>query len=157
MARRATVDKDAILDMLRDGKSTRYIAERLGVTRQAIDLHRKGFIRSGMLPDRRAIRTRKITDRITSTRTETIPLREAALPEHRVIPLDAQIDLMIEAFSALRRLPALQTELEACRRNYENAAQEIERLRQIQQKRVDQEGRWSLAQSGKATNTSTEK
>ena len=44
MARKATVDVEMVARMLRDGQSTQAVAEHFGVSRQAIDLHRRKFI-----------------------------------------------------------------------------------------------------------------
>jgi len=60
-----------------------------------------------------------------------------------IASLDQQIELIIEAFGALKRLPELEGELEKYKRDYENALQEIERLREAEQKRRAQEQRFS--------------
>jgi transposase-like protein len=133
MARKAVVDRDVVLDMLKEGKTTQEIANKFGVSRQAIDLHRKDFISNGLLHDQRAPRTR----------TET---REAPPPERDTVSLDEQIDLVIKAFGALKRLPKLEAELETCQRQYEDAAHEIRLLRDAEQRRQNQERRWHEAQ-----------
>ena len=51
MTRKAVVDRDTILNMLREGKTTQNIAEKYGVSRQAIDLHRRDYIKKGLLPN----------------------------------------------------------------------------------------------------------
>lgn len=133
MARKAIVDRDIVLNMLREGKTTQDIANKFGVSRQAIDLHRKGFINSGLLHNQRATRTR-------------IEKKEATPLERNAVSLDEQIDLIIKAFGALKRLPQLEAELETYKRKYENAAHEIQLLREAEQKRQDQERRWHVVQ-----------
>ena len=50
MARKAIVDRNIVLQLLKEGKTSQSIAAQFGVSRQAIDLHRKEFIRTGLLP-----------------------------------------------------------------------------------------------------------
>jgi len=142
MARKAIVDKDIILNMLKEGETTQRIAEKFGVSRQAIDLHRRVFINNGLLHDRRATRIKRATK-------ETVPPKR-----NNIVSLDQQIELIIKAFSALKRLPELESELERYKRKYENAVQKIEHLREIEQKRQDQEHRWLLVQDRKDIRTS---
>ena len=52
MARKAIVDRDTVLQLLRDGKTSQSIASQFGVSRQAIDLYRKEFVSSGVLEQR---------------------------------------------------------------------------------------------------------
>jgi len=130
MARKAIVDKDRILSMLSEGKTTQAIAEIFGVSRQAIDLHRKDFIRQGLLHDQRAARATKRTGKKVGRIT------------HRMGSLDEQIELIIAAFGALKRLPELEKELETYKRKYEDATREIENLQAKERKRQDQELRW---------------
>jgi hypothetical protein len=154
MARKAIVDKDLILDLLKNGESTQRIAKRFNVSRQAIDLHRKDFINSGLLPDKRASRIRKEQSEFFNT-TEEIDGEDSSVQQQALnrskIPvveniesLDAQIDLIISAFNALKRLPVVEKELEALKRENEKARQEIERLKSHENKRLDQENRWTL-------------
>ena len=128
MARKAIVDKDLVLNLLKEGKTTKHIAEQFGVSRQAIDLHRREFISMNLLSDQRAGRKQR-------------EVKETASPERErsVVSLDQQIDLIIAAFSALKSLPKLEAELEKYKRYYENALQEIERLQKSEQKRQEQE------------------
>ena len=130
MARKAIVDRDLVLNWLKERKTTQYIAEQYGVSRQAIDLHRRDFISRGLLPDQRAAREK-------GAAKETVP------PKQSIVSLDQQIELIIEAFGALKRLPELEAELEKNKRDYETALQEIERLRKAEQKRQGQEQRFS--------------
>lgn len=143
MARKAIVDRDIILSLLKAGETTQRIADRFNVSRQAIDLHRKDFIKRGLLPNQRAFREKK--ERI-SPESNLISPRESLPAEPAVISLDEQIDLMINAFSALKRLPEVETELEKCRRSYEDALREIKRLKEREERRCDQERRWLSAQ-----------
>jgi len=126
MARKAIVDKDLVLNLLKEGKTTKHIAEQFGVSRQAIDLHRREFISMNLLPDQRAGRKQRTA-------------KETLTPERSVVSLDQQIDLIIAAFSALKSLPKLEAELEKYKRDYKNSLQEIERLRKSEQKRQEQE------------------
>lgn len=156
MARKAIVDKDIILELLKKGETTQRIAERFKVSRQAIDLHRKEFINNGLLPDRRAARTRKEPiESIDSTKNignenptfEQSVLIKSNIPSQEIIEtvsLDAQIDLIISAFNALKRLPVVEKELENLKQENEKAKIEIERLKGLENKRIDQEKRWML-------------
>jgi len=170
MARKAVVDKEVILNMLREGETTGYIAEKFGVSRQAIDLHRKEFINKGLLPDRRAAKTRKSIKetvhysakpaqslgKTTCENEKQIP-DEILITRHNVITLDEQIDLMISALGALKRLPALEAEFDELKSKYESALKEIERVKQEEMKRRDQEQRWLLAQRQGETNNTSDK
>lgn len=141
MARKAVVDKDIVLKMLREGSTTQHVADQFGVSRQAIDIYRREFINSGLLGNQRAARTKRI---IT---------KETARPERKIISLEQQIDLVIEAFSALKRLPVLEAELEKCKRDYEHALGEMEHLQDAEHKRREQELRWLSVQLGSDINT----
>ena len=144
MARKATIDKELVLQMLREGKTTQHIADQFGVSRQAVDLHRRDFINRGLLPDQRAGRQTRVV--------------KEAVPANRGIPsLDQLVDLVIEAFSALKRLPQLEADLEKYQRDYETAVQEIERLQNAEQKRQDQELRWHQVQHQKDAGSSSDK
>lgn len=159
MARKAIVDKEIILDMLRAGETTQHVAERFNVSRQAIDLHRKAFIHQGLIPDRRANRSTEKTEpgKRNGEDPEEYEIkseRQAILLEDKpsqtgktvedTISLDNQIDLMISAFSALKKLPALEQEIENVKRENEKARREIERLKAQERKRLEQENRWML-------------
>lgn len=135
MARKATVDKDTALLMLREGKSTHTVAQHFGVSRQAIDLHRRGFIHDGLLVDKRAPRKTVTSEKAAETRVKG----------DTAISLDRLIDLVIEAFNSLKRLPELEAELEKYQRNYQKAAEQIELLEKEVIKRKEQEARWLFA------------
>jgi len=152
MARKAIINKDIILGMLKEGQTTRYIAEKFNVTRQAIDLYRKDFIEKGLLPNKRATRASKApNDTISQKERVTTPKQSLPLKDQRT--LDEQIDLIINAFYALKRLPQLEKEVERYRFAYENAIQEINRLKENEKKRLEQENRWFTLQNQNNTNT----
>ncbi|MBI2850620.1 MAG: helix-turn-helix domain-containing protein [Chloroflexi bacterium] len=152
MARKATVDVDGVLEMLREGQSTQAVAEHFGVSRQAIDLHRRRFIQSGQLGDRRATRQAAVPQAaprppVTSaggpSEHEKPAEKEAPaakLPQE--VSLDRLIELVIEAFGSLKKLPKLEAELEQYRQDYQKAAGRIELLEKEANKRREQEARW---------------
>ena len=154
MARKAIVDKEIILDLLKKGETTQRIAERFKVSRQAIDLHRKEFIKNGLLPDKRAARNRKDTvEAATSKRdieNEENPVKQSVFLDTQAFrqepgeSLDAQIELIINAFNALKRLTVLEKELDTLKQENEAAKLEIERLKAQENKRLNQEKRWML-------------
>jgi len=165
MARKPTVDVDKVMQMLREGESTQSVADRFGVSRQAIDLHRRKFIQSGQLVEKRAPRHTlaspgpaeagikeaqagampKPAERGTSG-YHAGPSQESAMaakpPE--IVSLDRMIELIIEAFDSLKQVPKLEAELEKYRREYQKAAEKIEQLEQAVSKRNEQEARWRL-------------
>ncbi len=132
MARKAIVDKDMALRMLREGKSTDTVAKHFGVSRQAIDLHRKEFVRRGLLVNKRAPRKTAASKKGDGTKVNG----------HIPIALDRLIDLVIEAFSSLKKVPELEAELEKYKRNCLKAAEQIELLEKEVSKRKEQEVRW---------------
>lgn len=146
MARKAVVNKDIILSMLREGETTQSIADKFNVSRQAIDLHRRDFINKGLLPNQRAVRARKATMEVMPPKQNLISPKEYPPSKDVIVTLDEQIDLVINAFHALKRLPQLEKEVETYKHEYENALQEIERLKESERKRLDQESRWHNAQ-----------
>ncbi|MFC1847506.1 hypothetical protein ACFLW5_01665 [Chloroflexota bacterium] len=145
MARKAIVNKDIILSMLREGETTQRIAEKFSVSRQAIDLHRKAFIEEGLLPNQRAVRTRSAPKEAAPQKQKLISPGQS-LPSTDMVSLDEHIDLIINAFNALKRLPQLEKEVETYKQEYENALHEIEHLKESEKKRLDQESRWLLTQ-----------
>ncbi len=152
MTRKAVVNKDIILSMLRKGETTQRIAENFNVSRQAIDLYRRDFIGKGLLPNQRAVRTRKEPKETAPQKQPPIPPKESPPSKAVIISLDEQIDLIINAFNALKRLPQLEKEIETYKQEYENALHEIERLKEDERKRLDQENRWLLTQHHNDTN-----
>lgn len=157
MARKAVVDKEVILDMLKAGETTQRIADHFNVSRQAIDLHRKDFISRGMLEDKRA--NRKRTDDFPTTESEAgtngqgTDLQPHLIPSTRIYQadiesqsLDNHIDLLISAFSALKRLPQIEQELAIYKQENEKVRRELTRLKDRERKRIEQENRWMLIQ-----------
>ncbi len=151
MARKAIVNKDIILSMLREGGSTQRIAEKFNVSRQAIDLHRRDFIEKGLLPNQRAVRKRK-APKESATKKQNLTSSKEFPPSKDVVSLDEQIDLIINAFNALKRLPQLEKEVETYKQEHENALHEIERLKENEKKRLEQENRWFLTQRNNDNN-----
>jgi transposase len=151
MARKAIVNKDIILSMLREGETTQCIAEKFNVSRQAIDLYRRDFIEKGLLPNQRAVRTRKAPKEAAHQNQKLISPRQSPPPKE-VVSLDEHIDLIINAFTALKRLPQLEKEVETYKQEYKNALLEIERLKANEKKRLDQEGRWLSTLSNNNSN-----
>jgi hypothetical protein len=83
---------------------------------------------------------------------------EARVTGRTAISLDQLIDLVIEAFNSLRRLPELEAELEKYRHNYQKAAEHIDVLEREASKRKEQELRWMLSvEQGEISNPSNEK
>lgn len=136
MARKATVDVDKVIQMLQDGQTTQVVAEYFGVSRQAIDLHRRKFIQSGQLVDRRAPRIAVASAGYDAAKVEAAP---------PAVSLDRLIELVIEAFDSLKKLPKLEAELEKYKQDYQKAAERIELLEKEMSKRQTQEARWRTA------------
>jgi hypothetical protein len=145
MARKATVDVEKVMQMLREGQSTQAVAEHFGVSRQAIDLHRHKFIRNGQLEDRRAPRVAA-----PSAIYNAAPVRKTEpLAENNSRPdsvsLDKLIELVIQAFDSLKKVPKLEADLERYKQDYQKAAEKIERLEKEVIRRQEQEARLKLA------------
>jgi transposase-like protein len=135
MARKATVDVAKVLQMLREGGSTQAVAEHFGVSRQAIDLRRRKFIETGQLVDKRA--PRKVVFSSEGDKPEA--------KDYSSVSLDQLIDLAIEAFDGLKKIPKLEAELERYKQDYQKAAERIEQLEKEISKREAQEARWRAA------------
>ena len=141
MARKPTIDVEKTVQMLREGKSTQVVAEYFGVSRQAIDLHRRKFIRNGQLDDKRA--APQISDS---------PLTvggEKSAGTGQVVSLDRLIELIIQAFDSLKKLPQIEAELARYKQEYQKAATQIEQLEKEAVKRREQETRWQVAMSAR--------
>ena len=149
MARKAIVDRNTVLQLLKEGKSSQTIANQFGVSRQAIDLYRKEFIRTGLLP---AAGTAPLSI------TTSTPVLSTAAPldsskqivttiKPQEISLDQMIDLFIKALDALKRLPELEAEVVKFRNEHEGLLQQIAQLEEREQKRKEQETRWLQAQN----------
>jgi hypothetical protein len=139
MARKAIVDRNIVLKSLREGKTSQGIATQFGVSRQAIDLYRKEFIRTGLMHGTNVPQPVK-----TPPETSVPQPATAALPQNT--SLDQMIELLIKAFSALKRIPELEAEAERYRHDYEGLLQQIEELEQNEKKRKEQEARWVQSQ-----------
>ncbi|MBL7164941.1 MAG: helix-turn-helix domain-containing protein [Dehalococcoidales bacterium] len=144
MARKPIVDRDIVLRMLQEGSSTQQVAERFGVSRQAVDLHRKDFINQGLLKNERAARKLRSSSSPSATAPADIPSKSTASSVPASI--DDLIELMITAFTALKRVPELETQLDQYKDAYKRTLKEVERLSKETEKRHDQELRWNLSQ-----------
>lgn len=144
MARKPTIDVAMAIQMLRDGQSTQAVAEHFGVSRQAIDLHRRKLIQSGQLVDKRANRTTETVP------TETVRRQSPSVKRPADVSLDGVIDLAIQAFGSLKRVPQIEAELARCKQDYDQARLRIDELELELRKRTEQEARWKLAMTGDA-------
>jgi hypothetical protein len=164
MARKPSVDLDEVIEMLRKGWSTQSVAEKFSVSRQAIDLHRRRFIREGRLEPKRAsghqpglpesklVGKRDASDTVATTvnseRRSTYDAGTTGPDVNRrthkpgAVSLDGMIELVIEAFDSLRRVPVLEAELETYKLDYQKAAERILELERLLNKRNEQETRW---------------
>ncbi len=152
MARKAIVVRETVLRMLRDGQTTQAVADHFGVSRQAVDLHRKDFIARGLITDQRAARSRRSSAMPAGEVAPTQPTMTESTPspsprELAALPLDQIIDLAIDAFAALKKLPEAEAERDRYKQVYETAAAEIERLKEAESHRRTQEQRWFHAQT----------
>ena len=134
MARKPTVDLQKAINMLREGQSTQSVADFFGVSRQAIDLHRRKLIETGQLDDRRANRAAPVLAENKTVASET---------PH--VSLDGLIELIIQAFDSLKKVPQLEAELAKYKQEFEKASRQIERLEKESSKRQAQETRLKLA------------
>lgn len=151
MARKPIVDRNTVLEMLRDGQTTQHVADHFGVTRQAVDLHRKDFIAHGLLANQRAARSSRTAPpsgpEITPVQQAVVQASLAPSPRELAgLPLDQIIDLAIDAFAALKKLPETEAERDRYRQLYETAVAEMDRLKEAESRRHNQEQRWFLAQ-----------
>lgn len=161
MARKAIVDRETVLQLLREGKTSQAIADRYGVSRQAIDLYRKQFTKSGLLTGTRSA-SPLITDKpipepgiqySTQPIPEPIPATQPPATYTTTpnpapqVSLDQMVDLIIQAFSALKRVNELEAEIVKIRNSYNTLLQQVEQLQAREQKRKEQEMRWIHAQS----------
>jgi len=153
MARKAIVDRAVVLELLKEGKTSQSIADRFGVSRQAIDLYRKQFTREGLLvpappPAPLVAEAGGISppDRVRSEPRAPYTVRSSSPPPPGP-SLDELVDLVIRAFTALKRIPELEAECTKLRNSYEDAQSQITELQSREQKRKDQEQRWFQAQN----------
>ncbi len=152
MARKATIDVDKAMQMLREGQSTQAVADFFGVSRQAIDLHRRKLIQAGQLIDKRAPRVAAPLQTVTKEAEKEEPIKSGIKETEVAAPvsLDSLIELAIDAFGSLKKVPQLEAELAQCKQDYEKAARRIAELEQELSKRQEQETRWKLAMTGDA-------
>jgi hypothetical protein len=147
MARKAIVDRNTVLQLLKEGKTSQAIGIQFGVSRQAIDLYRKEFFRTGLLQPSTVTPPLPATSPAQQITTEALT-KPVSLPvTTREVSLDRMIDLMIKALDAMKRLPELEAEVEKYRREYSNLLQKIEQLEEREKKRLEQEARWIQAQN----------
>ena len=148
MARKAIVDRNIVLQLLKEGKTSQSIATQFGVSRQAIDLHRKEFLRTGLLLNS-ATPLPVTTPVLTATAvTSPVPSQPPSRSiETHDVSLDQMIDLIIKAFDALKRIPELEAEMEKYRRDHDGLIKQIEQLEEREKKRKEQEARWIHAQN----------
>ena len=150
MARKPTVDVNKVMDMLLEGQSTQTVADFFGVSRQAIDLHRRKFIQSGQLVERRAPRRPGVLTGPAeagikgSLDVSLAKSLKAGVKGESTVSLDRLIELIIEAFDSLKQVPKLEAELEKYKRDYLKAVEKIDQLEQAVSKRNEQEARWRL-------------
>ena len=173
MARKTTVDVGKVMQMLREGKTTKEVAGSFGVSRQAIDLHRRRFIADGQLEEKRATRVSALSyvfktgnssssesgsggydahhgkPSAGSERFDVDPSGNNSPPSSRLksnqaVSMDSLIELIIEAFDSLKRAPGLEAELEKCRRDYRKALEKTEALEAALIHRTEQEARLRL-------------
>jgi len=145
MARKAIVDREKVLQLLREGKSSGIIAGQFGVSRQAIDLYRKEFLRTGILePGTSSPISPKIETKPPSPHlSKTAVLKPA---KSTGVNLDQMIDLLIQSLTAMKKIPELEKELLRLRQQNERALSQIVQLEEREQKRLEQEARWRDAQ-----------
>lgn len=147
MARKAIVDRDTVLKLLREGKTSGSIASQYGVSRQAIDLHRKEFVRTGALTARIAREPAPASTLPVAT-TTPLPVTPAPVktPKTESVSLDQMIDILIRSLSAMKRLPELENEVAVLRQRHEAAIAKITELEDREKKRQEQETQWQEAQ-----------
>jgi len=148
VARKAIVDRNIVLQLLKEGKTSQSIASQFGVSRQAIDLYRKEFIRAGLLQGTIA------PPPPLASPIAIVPAapRHAPVITTQDLSLDQMIDLMIKAFDALKHTPELEAEVTRYRRDYEDLLKKIEQLEESEKKRQEQETRWIQSQNQETLN-----
>jgi cell division protein FtsL len=154
MARKAIVDRETVLQLLREGQTSKAIADRFGVSRQAIDLYRKylsNFIPPNDIEKPQATNEPKPTSvyqpKVESVSGHEKPPYPTRTSTRSALSLDEMVDLIIEAFSALRRVKELESEISTLKKKSDALLQQIEQLEVREQKRKEQEARWIHAQS----------
>jgi transposase-like protein len=150
MARKAVVDRNIVLQLLQQGKSSQTIANQFGVSRQAIDLYRKEFTRTGLLPTPSATplpvsTPADVTPQVAAQTVAPAPIPAAFTPAE--VSLDQMIELFIKAFDALKRLPELEAEVQKYKHDYDHLQQQVGQMEEREKKRKEQETRWLHAQN----------
>ena len=148
MARKATVDRKLVLQFLKEGKTSQSIATQFGVSRQAIDLYRKEFFRTGLLQNNITPLPAAVPNPApltVSPAAPSKPLSSTLQPED--VSLDQMIELMIKAFDALKRIKELEAEAVKYRNEHDALVKQIELLEEREKKRKEQESRWLHAQN----------
>jgi hypothetical protein len=150
MARKAIVDRNTVLQLLKEGKTSQSIANQFGVSRQAIDLYRKEFVRTGLLQSSSAplLATQALPS--PPTGKPVTPLSAAPAPptiQPQDVSFDQMIELMIKAFDAFKRVPELEAEVAKYRQEHDGLVKQIEQLEEKERKRKEQETRWLHAQN----------
>ncbi len=148
MARKAIVDRDTVLILLQEGKTSGSIARQFGVSRQAIDLHRKEFLRTGVLEARVPYHATPIIDQKLPPPLPSVqkPVKNAA------VSLDQAIDLLIQSFTAMKKLPELEAEVKKLQQQYTTALIQVAQLEEREKKRLEQEIRWREVQPPSGNN-----
>jgi hypothetical protein len=161
MARKAIVDRETVLQLLKEGKTSQTIANQYGVSRQAIDLYRKQFVNSGLLPETHPAKPvmtaeprpgiqynyHHTPESMPEPKPPPYSVTVTPAPASSTLSLDQMVDLIIQAFSALKRVPELEAEIAKTRKSYDTLLQQVEQLQIREQKRKEQEARWIHAQS----------
>lgn len=143
MARKAIVDRNTVLQLLKEGKTSQSVATQFGVSRQAIDLYRKEFVSNGLLQGSHTPLPTALPPVV-----ESPPVTKTPAPLNpQELSLDQMIELLIKALSALKRLPQLEAEVARYRHDYEELFMQIEQLEEREKKRREQEDRWLHAQN----------
>ena len=148
MARKALVDRNIVLQLLKEGKTSQSIATQFGVSRQAIDLYLKEFVRTGFLPSSTA--ALPVSTQLPVTPSDNSLIHPKPLPhsiEPHDVSLDQMIELIIKAFDALKHIPELEAEVTKYRSEYNGLITQIEQLEEREKKRKEQETRWIHAQN----------
>jgi hypothetical protein len=149
MARKATVNREVVLQLLREGKTSQNIASQFGVSRQAIDLHRKEFVRTGALEPRSISSITREPSPVTVQEpilTPPVTPSPEIKSKPETVSLDQMIDLIIQSLAALKKLPELESEFNKLRRQHEATLSQVVQLEEREKKRLDQEARWRDAQ-----------
>lgn len=146
------VDREKVLELLRAGQTSQSIAGQFGVSRQAIDLHKKEFIRTGAL-DARVIRQPAPAGTQQSPPPLTTTPATVQTPKAATVSLDQMIDLLIQSFAAMKKLPELEMEVNKLKQQYETALAQLAQVEEREKKRLEQEARWREAQTTTNTNT----